>query len=37
MNDMYETPMLVQLGDFADLTRGFLIGDTFDTHGFYLI
>lgn len=37
MSDVYEPPMLIELGDFAELTRGFLIGDTFDTHGFYLI
>ena len=37
MNEVYETPMLVELGDFTDLTRGFLVGGLFDGHGFFLI
>ncbi|MFE2411701.1 lasso RiPP family leader peptide-containing protein [Kitasatospora sp. NPDC059408] len=37
MSDVYETPMLIELGEFATLTQGFLIGDLFDGHGFFLI
>ncbi|MEU8516125.1 lasso RiPP family leader peptide-containing protein [Kitasatospora sp. NPDC048722] len=37
MSDVYETPMLIELGEFAALTQGFLIGDLVDGHGFFLI
>ncbi|MEU3567604.1 lasso RiPP family leader peptide-containing protein [Kitasatospora sp. NPDC036755] len=35
-DDVYEPPMLIELGDFADLTRGFDIGNQSDVHGYYL-
>ncbi|MES9511053.1 lasso RiPP family leader peptide-containing protein [Streptomyces sp. NPDC000609] len=36
MNDVYEPPMLIELGDFADLTRSFGFGNQADVHGYYL-
>ncbi|MFD8744355.1 lasso RiPP family leader peptide-containing protein [Streptomyces sp. NPDC059616] len=33
---MYEPPMLIELGDFAALTRGFDIGNQSDVHGYCL-
>ncbi|WP_443069170.1 lasso RiPP family leader peptide-containing protein [Streptomyces sp. NBC_01362] len=36
MTDVYEPPMLIELGDFAVLTRGFGIGSQSDIHGYYL-
>ncbi|MFE6866654.1 lasso RiPP family leader peptide-containing protein [Kitasatospora sp. NPDC057692] len=37
MTDVYEPPMLIELGDFAALTRGFDFGNQSDVHGYYLI
>ncbi|RGD56669.1 lasso RiPP family leader peptide-containing protein [Kitasatospora xanthocidica] len=35
-DDVYEPPVMIELGDFADLTRGFDIGNQSDVHGYYL-
>ncbi|MFJ6622073.1 lasso RiPP family leader peptide-containing protein [Kitasatospora sp. NPDC091335] len=37
MTDVYEPPMLIELGDFAALTLGFDFGNQSDVHGYYLI
>ncbi|MBH1937427.1 lasso RiPP family leader peptide-containing protein [Streptomyces sp. AV19] len=33
--DIYEPPALAEIGDFTELTRGFINGQLFDSMGYY--